>query len=452
MTSPTTLLRVDYRDRDAPPSRRRLRVLAGVASLVIAVIALYSLSGFVTRTGYVPPDLASTSTEIAPGPKAPQSVIDMTVKPVAAAFPFDTIDVVVGRNDTLDRIFRRLDLNLTDLASIRLLPGIREGIDLLKPGDQITVTHSNGDLQGLTRQINLTQTLSVQRQTEGFQAEIIENPVESSVVAKRGRITSSLFEAAAAAGISDQTALALANIFGWDIDFVLDIREGDEFTVIYEQVWQDGTLVGDGPIVAAQFVNDGRTFRAVRYQLPSGSFDYFAPDGRSMHKAFLRAPVDFSRISSRFNSRRQHPILNTIRAHKGVDYAAPTGTPVRAAGDGRVQTRGRSGGYGNVIVLEHGGGVTTLYGHLSRFAKGIGQGSRVRQGQVIAYVGMTGLATGPHLHYEYRINGAHRNPQTVKLPDATPIAADLRADFLMRTAPDLAQLDQLASGPLLATR
>ena len=292
----------------------------------------------------------------------------------------------------------------------------------------------------------------MQRQTEGFQAEIIENPIESSLVAKRGRIATSLFEAAAAAGISDQTALSLANIFGWDIDFVLDIRAGDEFSVIYEQVWQDGALVGDGPIVAAQFANDGRTFRAVRYQLPDGSTDYFAPDGRSMHKAFLRAPVDFTRISSRFNSRRQHPILNTIRAHKGVDYAAPTGTPVRAAGDGRVQMRGRSGGYGNAIVLEHGGGVTTLYGHLSRFAKGIGQGARVRQGQVIGYVGSTGLATGPHLHYEYRINGAHRNPQTVKLPDATPIAADLRADFMMRTAPDLAQLEQLASGALVANR
>ena len=168
----------------------------------------------------------------------------MTAQPVAAAFPFATVDVVVGRNDTLDRIFRRLDLSLTDLASIRLLPGIREGFDLLRPGDQITVTHSNGDLQGLTRQISLTQTLSVQRQTEGFQAEIIENPIESSLVAKRGRIATSLFEAAAAAGISDQTALSLANIFGWDIDFVLDIRAGDEFSVIYEQVWQDGALGG----------------------------------------------------------------------------------------------------------------------------------------------------------------------------------------------------------------
>ncbi len=455
MTSPISLLRVDYRDRDTLPKPRRLGAFAAIASLLLAGLAVHSLSGFVSRTTYIAPDPGNAGPLVEPSAASvPGSlpVNDMTAQPVAAAFPFATVDVVVGRNDTLDRIFRRLDLSLTDLASIRLLPGIREGLDLLRPGDQITVTHSNGDLQGLTRQISLTQTLSVQRQAEGFQAEIIENPIESNLVAKRGRIATSLFEAAAAAGISDQTALSLANIFGWDIDFVLDIRAGDEFSVIYEQVWQDGALVGDGPIVAAQFANDGRTFRAVRYQLPDGSTDYFAPDGRSMHKAFLRAPVDFTRISSRFNSRRQHPILNTIRAHKGVDYAAPTGTPVRAAGDGRMQMRGRSGGYGNAIVLEHGGGVTTLYGHLSRFAKGIGQGARVRQGQVIGYVGSTGLATGPHLHYEYRINGAHRNPQTVKLPDATPIAADLRADFMMRTAPDLAQLEQLASGALVANR
>ena len=312
----------------------------------------------------------------------------MTAKPVAAAFPFDTIDVVVGRNDTLDRIFRRLDLSLTDLASIRLLPGIREGLDLLRPGDQITVTHANGDLQGLKRQINLTQTLSVQRRGRWLPGPDHREPdrVERRRQA-RPHHHFTVRSRSCGSGISDQTALALANIFGWDIDFVLDIREGDEFSVIYEQVWQDGALVGDGPIIAAQFVNAGRTFRAVRYQLPDGSTDYFAPDGRSMHKAFLRAPVDFTRISSRFNSRRHHPILNAIRAHKGVDYAAPTGTPVRAAGDGRVQLRGRSGGYGNAVVLEHGGGVTTVYGHLSRFAKGVRQGSRVRQGQVIGYVG-----------------------------------------------------------------
>ena len=379
-------------------------------------------------------------------------MIAITEPPVAAAFGFDTIDVIVHRNDTLDRIFRRLQLNLTDLASIRELPSVRQALDLLRPGDEITVTHRNGDLQALTRQLSVTQTLAVKRGTDGFAAEIIENPVEIVIARKRGVITSSLFEAADEAGISNQTTMAVANIFGWDIDFVLDIRDGDSFIVVYQQIWQDGAFVRDGEVIAAEFVNAGRTYRAVHYTLPDGRSEYFAPDGRSMRKTFLRAPVEFSRISSRFNPRRRHPVLNTIRAHKGVDYAAPTGTPVRAAGDCRIHFRGRQGGYGNAVVIEHGGGITTLYGHLSRFAKGAGNGQRVRQGQVIGYVGRTGLASGPHLHYEYRVSGVHRNPQTVKLGDAQPIAAELLVDFTARTRPLLAELDLINRGPLLADR
>jgi murein DD-endopeptidase MepM/ murein hydrolase activator NlpD len=379
-------------------------------------------------------------------------MIAITEPPVTAAFGLDTIDVIVHRNDTLDRIFRRLQLNLTDLASIRELPSVRQALDLLRPGDEITVMHRNGDLQALTRQLSVTQTLAVKRGTDGFAAEIIENPVEIVIARKRGLITSSLFEAADEAGISNQTTMAVANIFGWDVDFVLDIRDGDAFIVVYEQLWQDGAFVRDGEVIAAEFVNDGRTYRAVRYTLPDGRSEYFTPDGRSMRKTFLRAPVEFSRISSRFNPRRRHPVLNTIRAHKGVDYAAPSGTPVRAAGDGRIHFRGRQGGYGNAVVIEHGGGITTLYGHLSRFAKGAGNGQRVRQGQVIGYVGRTGLASGPHLHYEYRVNGVHRNPQTVKLGDAQPIAAELLVDFTARTRPLLAELDLINRGPLLADR
>ncbi len=395
---------------------------------------------------------ATSASNIAPPPAGATTTVAINAPPVTAAFGFDTIDVVVGRNDTLDRIFRRLQLSLADLASIRELPSVRQALDLLRPGDQIIVTHQDGELQGLTRQLNVTQTLEVKRASHGFAAQIIENPVEVDIARKRGVITSSLFEAAADAGISDQTALALANIFGWDVDFVLDIRDGDSFIVVYEQIRQDGEFVRDGEVIAAEFVNDGRTYRALRYTLPDGRSEYFAPDGRSMRKAFLRAPVEFSRISSRFNPRRRHPILNTIRAHKGVDYAAPTGTPVRAAGDGRIQLRGRHGGYGNAIVIEHGGGISTLYGHLSRYAKGAKQGRRVQQGQVVGYVGSTGLASGPHLHYEYRVNGVHRNPQTIKLDDARPIADELRADFAMRTAPLLAELDLINRGPLLADR
>ena len=194
---------------------------------------------------------------------------------------------------------------------------------------------------------------------------------------------------------------------------MLDIQSGDRFTVVYEEVFQDGERLRTGNVLAAKFINEGREYRAVRYVDDQGHGEYFTPDGRSLRKAFIRAPVQFSRISSRFNPSRRHPVLNTIRAHRGVDYAAPVGTPVRAAGEGRVRFVGRQGGYGNVIELEHGSGVVTVYGHLSRFASQMRRGQRVELGKVIGYVGKTGLATGPHLHYEYRIRGVHKNPQTV---------------------------------------
>lgn len=360
-----------------------------------------------------------------------------------ASIALSQIEIVVRRNDTLDGIFRRLKLNRDDLAALRSQPELRGSLDQLRPGDAIHLTHMNGDVQSFVRRLNETETLSVTRGSEGFHSDIIERPLEARLAHAYGRIDSSLFEAADAAGISDQTAMTLANIFGWDIDFVLDIRRGDEFIVTYEQIWQDGRYLRDGEILAAQFMNGGRVLRAVRYQMPDGTKAYYTPDGSSMRKAFLRAPVEFSRISSRFNPGRLHPILNLIRAHKGIDYAAPTGTPIRAAGDGRVAFRGMKGGYGRVVVLEHGNGISTLYGHMSRFAASANIGKRVAQGEVIGYVGMSGLATGPHLHYEYRVNGVHVNPQKVRFADASPVGADFRDDFLATTAPELAELDML---------
>jgi murein DD-endopeptidase MepM/ murein hydrolase activator NlpD len=361
------------------------------------------------------------------------------------------IDVIVTRNDTLDRIFRRLKLNLSDLATLRSLPGIRSALDSLRPGEALHFTHHDGELFGLERRLNETQTLRVSRDGVALKADVLQNPVEMRARTIRGVIDSSLFEAVEAAGAHDQTAVGLADIFGWDIDFVLDVRSGDTFVVTYEEIWRDGTYLRDGPIEAAEFVNQGRTFRAVRYTDPEEHAHYYTPEGRSLHKAFLRAPVEFSRVSSRFNSARHHPILNLIRAHKGVDYAAPVGTPVHAAGDGRIRFAGRLGGYGNCVEIEHSRSVVTVYGHLSRFAHGTHVGAHVAQGTVIAYVGMTGLATGPHLHYEYRVNGVFKNPQTVALPAAAPIDASWREDFLTRSAPLLATLDP-ASGPMLVSR
>ncbi len=386
------------------------------------------------------------------GVDSPQSPVQGPRPPAADARPaLATTDVTVARNDTLDRIFRRLKLDLADLATLRSLPGIRNALDSLRTGEALRFTHHDGRLFGLERRLNETQTLRVSRHGDALTADLLHNPVEMRQRTIHGVIDSSLFEAVEAAGAHDQIAVALADIFGWDIDFVLDVRQGDTFAVTYEEIWRDGTYLHDGQIEAAEFVNHGRTFRAVRYADPDGHAQYYTPEGHSLHKAFLRAPVEFSRVSSRFNSARRHPILNLIRAHKGVDYAAPIGTPVHAAGDGHIRMAGRLGGYGNCIEIEHSRSIVTLYGHLSRFARGAHVGAHVAQGTIIGYVGMTGLATGPHLHYEYRVNGVFKNPQTVSLPAAAPIDAAWRADFLARSAPLLATLESPA-GPMLVSR
>jgi murein DD-endopeptidase MepM/ murein hydrolase activator NlpD len=354
--------------------------------------------------------------------------------------------VIVGRNDTMDAIFRRMSLDKSDLAAIRNLPGIRQSMDFLKPGDAIRLTHrSDGAIKELSRKVSETQTLTVVRGDDGFAARLISNPVQTRIRTATATIDSSLFQAAEMADVSDMVALKLANVFAWDIDFVLDIRSGDRFTAVYEQIYQDGKYLRDGEVLAAEFINDGKVYRAVRYTTEDGATGYYTAEGRPLRKAFLRAPVDFTRVSSGFNPARLHPILNTIRGHMGTDYAAPTGTPVHAAGDGRISFAGVRGGYGKAIVLAHNNSVSTLYGHMSRFAKSLKVGSHVNQGEVIGYVGMTGLATGPHLHYEYLMNGVHMNPQTVRLPGALPLRADSLGRFRDAAAPLLGSLDPPAT-------
>ena len=362
-----------------------------------------------------------------------------------AMLGLSSIEVIVGRNDTLERIFRRLELSLSDLASLRSLPDVRAQLDRLHPGELIKFNLRGSELFGLERKLSASDTLKVERETEGFATGVIVNPLEREVRTTRATIQNSLFRAADDAGLSDATAMQISEIFAWDIDFVLDIQSGDSFIVTHEAVSQDGEYVGDGDILAVEFINGGKSYRALRYVDPNGVAAYYTPEGKSLRKAFLRAPVQFSRISSRFNMYRKHPVLNRIRAHKGVDYAAPIGTPVRAAGDARVRFVGQQGGYGKVIELEHRAGIVTVYGHLSRFAQGLSRGDRVRQGDVIGFVGMTGLATGPHLHYEYRVGGVQKNPQTVPLPTAEPVPEQWLADFRAKSGPWLASL----GGPAL---
>jgi murein DD-endopeptidase MepM/ murein hydrolase activator NlpD len=414
-------------------------------ALQLGLFALVGVLAMLPRPPEPQPALARTEA-------AAQSIEPAPVAaPQEANVAFSTIEVVVSRNDTMDRLFRRFELNLADLAELRGLPELRSQVDRLRPGELLRFMHRGGELIGLERKLSDSETLKVTRAEDGFSSDVLENPLEIRTRTASATIDSSLFQAAAAAELDERVAFDLADIFQYDIDFVLDIQSGDRFTVVYEEIFQDGERLRTGKVLAAKFVNEGREYRAVRYADSQGKEDYFAPDGRSLRKAFIRAPVQFSRISSRFNPSRRHPVLNTIRAHRGVDYAAPVGTPVRAAGDGRVRFVGRQGGYGNVIELEHGSGVVTVYGHLSRFASQLRKGQRVDLGKVIGYVGKTGLATGPHLHYEYRIRGVHKNPQTVPLPNAEPISAAELDRFLVTTA-DLVNVLDLPAGPRLVAR
>ncbi len=348
----------------------------------------------------------------------------------------------VRPGDSLARIFSRMKLSARELHDIMALGEPVASLKKIHPGETLRFRiGDDGRLLALQYDKNRLHGLIVERGDEGFSAREIARQPERETAYASATIDSSLFVAAQRAGLSDNLTMELANIFGWDIDFALDIRKGDRFTVLYENLNLDGERIGQGDILAAEFVNQGRVYRAVRYTDASGRTDYYTPEGRSMRKAFLRTPVAFSRISSRFSLGRRHPILNRIRAHKGVDYAASYGTPIKATGDGKVVFRGTKGGYGRTVILAHGSRYSTLYAHMSRIARGIRNGSRVKQGQVIGYIGQSGLATGPHLHYEFRINGVHRNPLTVKLPAAAPIDKRYAADFKRKSATLLAQLE-----------
>jgi murein DD-endopeptidase MepM/ murein hydrolase activator NlpD len=356
---------------------------------------------------------------------------------------WQTIKVKYG--DNLSAIFARLDISPQLLHTILSLGDEADSLKHIHPGQLIKLKLAEqSQLLELMYDMDPTRSLRIwQEGVNGFKSALIERPIEHRINHATGVINSSLFESGQQAGLSDKLTMELAGIFGWDIDFALDIREGDRFSVIYDDQYVGGKWLRHGDILAAEFINNGTAYRAVRYTDPNGQSDYYSPDGKSMRKAFLRTPVEFSRISSYFSTARFHPILNRIRAHKGVDYAAPIGTPVKATGDGKVVFVGRRGGYGNAIELQHGARYSTLYGHLSRFARGLHAGNRIHQGQVIGYVGMTGLATGPHLHYEFRIDGVHRNPLKVQFPDAAPIAAKYEQDFAGTSRRLQAQLDEI---------
>ncbi|MDC0664029.1 peptidoglycan DD-metalloendopeptidase family protein [Marinobacter sp. SS21] len=366
---------------------------------------------------------------------------------------YDWSNFQIESGDTLSSLFKQAGFNDGLMLSVIHGDGEADKLQRLYAGETISfATDSAGALAAIKLQRSRLESLNIERTDTGYTGERVVLEPEARITYAEAEIESSLFGAGQAAGLTDKLTMELAGIFGWDIDFILDIRKGDTFSVVYEELYLDGEKIDNGRILAASFNNDGRELNAVLYTDNDGVSAYYTPEGRSMRKAFLRTPVDFARISSHFNLARRHPVLHRIRAHKGTDYAAATGTPIKAAGDGKVLLAGRKGGYGNTVVLQHGNNITTLYAHMRSFARGIRTGGRVTQGQVIGYVGSSGLATGPHLHYEFRVNGAPRNPVTVPLPDAQPIASAELARFKAVTQSVLAQLEthQSASQMTLA--
>jgi len=351
--------------------------------------------------------------------------------------------VTVAKGDTLSTLFSKVGLGANDLAKALASSPQAKRLSRLNIGQTLEFTlDEQGGLLSLSSKLSPLETLRLQKSENGFVFEHLQIAPQIEEQYAHGTIEKSLLEDASAAGLSYSLALNMANIFNYDIDFARDIRPGDEFEVIYQRKLVDGQEVGSGAIIAARFTNRGKVYTAVRHVDARGLASYYRADGSSMRKAFIRTPVDFTRISSRFSLGRKHPILNRIRAHKGVDYAAAQGTPIKATGNGKIVFAGdKRNGYGNYILIQHGKQYQTLYGHMRGFAKGMRSGVTVQQGQIIGYVGMTGLATGPHLHYEFRINGVHVDPLSHKLPTAAPISGKEKQRFLQYSQPLLSQMD-----------
>ena len=365
-----------------------------------------------------------------------------SVEAAGAALNWITLEIRSG--DTLGGIFHRRGLRPAEAIKIAGLKGA-EILSRLRPGRKLQLgIQSEGGLGGLRYELGPVDYLQIESDGSGYRVSRGQREVDVRQVQASGLIESSLFKAGADKGLSEALVMQLTQIFAWDIDFSRDLRRGDRFTLIYEEQFSGDEKLADGSILAAEFVHADLAYRAILFEDTQGGPAYYTPDGRSLRRTFLRSPVKYSRITSRFSKRRLHPVLKKWRAHKGVDYAGPTGTPVLATAHGRVAQIGNQGGYGKTVVLQHGGTYRTLYAHLSRYPKGLRRGSSVRQGQVIGYIGSTGLATGPHLHYEFRVNGVHRDPLQFKQTPAAPIHPEKREAFLAHAASLVAQLDAVS--------
>lgn len=408
---------------------QRLRAAFSRRWLTLAVTG-FSVLGMATALGTAP------DTVVYEGPLS-ESVAAIALplpEPVLASPERASIgrETRITRGDTAASVFARLGIE--DDEALRALRQDRQAALLFRqlvPGKTVAArVLPDGSLQELVFPLNGEKdvALTIIRGEQGITTKLAALATETNVVTKGATIEYSLFGATDAADIPDAVATQLADIFGGEIDFHRDLRKGDRFSVVYETISHQGRPLRTGRILAAEFINAGKRHTAFWYESPEGG-GYYDARGQNLRKAFLRSPLEFSRITSGFSSARYHPLLQEVRAHRGIDYAAPTGTRVRATGDGVVEFVGVQGGYGKVVTLRHAGNRLTVYGHLSGFASGLRKGQRVSQGEVIGYVGATGLATGPHLHYEFRVNGVHCNPLTATIPAAPPLASGQLAAF-----------------------
>ena len=409
---------------------------------IVAVIGLCLCSLVAAKFVKDPPPAAAQAVPVVAAPPTAQSPA-----PKAPAQVTEKIQVRPG--ESLSLLFRRRGLSPGELHQLINTQPLGPRLKNIFPGHQLTFsTDAQNRLVKLTYSPGPLDKLEFTRVGEGFRGlEVIAEP-ERIPVYRHGVIQHSLFVASQRAGLDDSLIMRLARIFQWDIDFVLDIRAGDEFHVLFEELRLDGNFIGYGDILAAEFINQGESHRAALYAGVGEDRSYYTPEGRNVRKTFLRTPVSFTRISSNFNLNRKHPLWKSSMPHLGIDYAAPKGTPILASGKGRVVEASRTAANGNYIVIRHGEQFVTKYLHMSRFAAGMRVGASVQQGQTIGYVGATGWATGPHLHYEFLVNGVHRNPRTVKLPQADPVPAEEFGRFSETALPLFAQLDGFKQGGL----
>ena len=400
------LINKDFRFREKRERHSFLRwAVFATASVVLGVVIAKTTSNALT------PDTLPAFTEVQPSQdEIARLSFELTLPELQAKqkildeLNHESIkqwqELTVKSGDSLSKLFKRAKLKPQQLDEVMKSGEAAKKLTKIFPKDTIRVlTDDQSKLLALRYEIDPETYIMVEREDGELIAREHKHVIETRVAHAEGTIDSSLFLAANEANISENVIMELAGMFGWDIDFALDIRKGDSFKLLYEEIYRNGEKIKDGEILAAEFINDGDIYRAVRYTNPETSrSEYYTPEGKSMRKEFLRTPVNFARISSRFTTKRYHPVLHKVRSHKGVDYAAKTGTPIRAAGDGKVIFKGKKGGYGRVVIIQHGSKYTTLYAHLNSYNKKIRVGKKVKQGQTIAYVGKSGLATGPHLH------------------------------------------------------